>query len=73
MLDSTLKKGGKVLNRVASTDNLRATTIVYIHVYPISLPTVGISRRIARCLHIFDTPLCRQHNIRHYCLVLHID
>jgi len=42
-----------VLNRVESTEYSRATTVVYTHEYPITLPMVGtgqMSRLNARCL-----------------------
>jgi len=46
-----------VLNRVERTEYSQATTIVYTHEYPITLPMVGkgqVSRLCARCLYIME-------------------
>jgi len=52
-----------VLNRVKRTEISRASTVVYTHVYPITLPMVGtgqMSRLYARCLpkKMFYSLLC---------------
>ena len=53
ILDSTVKYGGHVLNRVESTELLRKTIVVYTNEYPITLSMFGtgqISMLNARCL-----------------------
>ena len=42
ILDSTVKYGGHVLNRVESTELLRKTIVVYTNEYPITLSMFGL-------------------------------
>ena len=60
ILDSTLKKGRQVLNRVERTEYSQASNFVYTRAYPLTLTMFGtgqMSRLNALCLDIRFLPI----------------